>query len=334
MSGDWIKIEHWTQDKPEVFVMADALGIDPDAVLGKLVRVWVWADQQTFDGNAVSVTFSLLDRVSGQKGFADALLQSGWLKRVADGVQFVNFDRHNGETAKTRALTAKRVKKHRAGNGTVTPKPEACNASSVTLALPEKRREEKNLESVFERPRAESHKPTESQKPPETTGGISEVIIPNKVNTPECRDAAAKWFQYLAEKGADYKRPDLSATALEAWWREMARIGPKEMPLAVERSMAGGHLTVKVLPDPKEHYKGPAKAAKPDANDDWLHTLNICRKYSSATQADTLARKDELTAQQLAAVKEVGLHRISSCDSFDYKQVFEMFMHAMKKVAQ
>ena len=144
MSGDWIKIEHWTQDKPEVFVMADELGIDPDAVLGKLVRIWVWADQQTFDGNAVSVTFSLLDRVSGQKGFANAMLKAGWLKQVDDGVQFVNFDRHNGETAKTRALTAKRVKKHRTGNAATPQKPLSGNATSVTLSLPEKRREEKN----------------------------------------------------------------------------------------------------------------------------------------------------------------------------------------------
>lgn len=326
MAGDWIKIEHWTQDKPEVFLMADTLGIDADEVLGKLVRVWVWADQQTFDGNAQSVTFSLLDRVSGRKGFAEAMLAAGWLKKVDSGVQFVNFERHNGETAKTRAMTAKRVQRHRTSNAdSVT--------SSVTKALPEKRREEKSIESVYKAAEPQTQKPIEAQKPPETTGGIGEVIIPGKMKTPACEQAAAKWFRYLQEKGADYKRPDLSATALEAWWREMARIGPAKFPEAVERSMAGGHLSVKVLPDPKEDYKGPAKAAKPDSNDDWLHTLNICRKYSSATMADTMARKEELTPQQLEAVREVGLHRIANCDSFDYKQVSEMFMHALRKVS-
>jgi len=39
MAGDWIKLEHTTPDKPEVFAMADTLGIDPDAVTGKLCRV-------------------------------------------------------------------------------------------------------------------------------------------------------------------------------------------------------------------------------------------------------------------------------------------------------
>jgi len=140
----WIKIEHWTQDKPEVFVMADSLGIDPDAVLGKLVRIWVWADQQTIDGNAASVTLSLLDRLSGVTGFAKAMLGAGWLRQVGDGVQFVNFDRHNGETAKKRAMTARRVEKHRAGNAKKPQTGAGCNADSVTKALPEEIREEEN----------------------------------------------------------------------------------------------------------------------------------------------------------------------------------------------
>jgi len=41
MAGDWIKVEHWTPDKPEIFRLADELEIDPDAVVGKLVRLWV-----------------------------------------------------------------------------------------------------------------------------------------------------------------------------------------------------------------------------------------------------------------------------------------------------
>jgi hypothetical protein len=52
MAGDWIKFDTSTPDKPEVFEMAAELGIDPDAVVGKLLRVWKWFDQQTTDGNA------------------------------------------------------------------------------------------------------------------------------------------------------------------------------------------------------------------------------------------------------------------------------------------
>ncbi len=58
MAGDWIKIESVMPDKPEVGVIAEELGIDHDAVIGKLVRFWIWADQQSVDGNALSVTFA------------------------------------------------------------------------------------------------------------------------------------------------------------------------------------------------------------------------------------------------------------------------------------
>ncbi|MEY2727076.1 MAG: hypothetical protein RLZZ458_2943, partial [Planctomycetota bacterium] len=60
MAGDWIKIQHVTPDKPEVWQIAEITGLEADAVVGKLLRIWIWADQQTVDGNARSVTFALL----------------------------------------------------------------------------------------------------------------------------------------------------------------------------------------------------------------------------------------------------------------------------------
>lgn len=144
MAGDWIKCEACTPDKPEVFGIAAALNIDPDAVLGKLMRIWIWADQQTISGNAPSVTSALLDRIAGVTGFAEAMRKEGWLvggDSAGRGAEFPNFDRHNGQTAKQRALTSKRVKRFR-------------NAPSVTSALPEKRREEKNLDVALGVPNA------------------------------------------------------------------------------------------------------------------------------------------------------------------------------------
>lgn len=128
MAGDWIKIECVTPSKPEIFAIAEELGIDPDAVLGKVIRVWIWADQQTITGNAPSVTQAVIDRVAGLIGLGQALAKVGWLVVEKDGVSFPNFDRHNGNTAKTRALTQRRVQRKR-------------NADSVTEAFPEKRRE-------------------------------------------------------------------------------------------------------------------------------------------------------------------------------------------------
>lgn len=135
MAGDWIKIEHATADKPEIHCMADRLNIEPEHVLGCLIRLWVWADQQTFEGNAASVTKITLDRISRVTGFADAMESAGWLRSESGFVVFPNFDRHNGQTAKQRGLTAKRVARH---------KDKIGNAKVTLGALPreEKRREE------------------------------------------------------------------------------------------------------------------------------------------------------------------------------------------------
>jgi len=113
MAGDWIKFETATSDKPEVWVIASALSIDPDAVVGKLLRVWAWFDQHTESGNAKSVTKMLLDRNVGVTGFCDAVIASGWMTERDGEIQLPNFGRHNGKTAKTRLLTAKRLAAHK-----------------------------------------------------------------------------------------------------------------------------------------------------------------------------------------------------------------------------
>ena len=131
MAGDWMKIELELPDKPEVHAMAGILNLDPDAVVGKLIRVWQWFDKHTVDGNAHGVTFSLPDRITNVTGFAEAMLFVGWLEQKDKYLIMPKFDRHTSESAKSRALTNKRVAKSR-------------NAPSVTKALPEKRRVEKN----------------------------------------------------------------------------------------------------------------------------------------------------------------------------------------------
>jgi hypothetical protein len=144
MSGDWIKVEVNLPDKPEVWQIAGILGIDSDAVVGKLIRIWRWFDQHTENGNAAGVTFALLDRHAGVTGFAEAMALSGWLIEKDRNLILPNFDRHNGKTAKNRALTAKRVAAHK-------EKTNANGNDEVTIdALPreEKRREEKKKEKA------------------------------------------------------------------------------------------------------------------------------------------------------------------------------------------
>lgn len=148
-------------DDPAVISIAARLDIDEDTIVGKLHRIWSWFDQHTVNGNASGVTATWVDRRCSLPGIAAAMIAVGWLVDGPNGLQLPNFERHNGETGKARALTAKRVAKSKAkGNAdTVTN----GNASPATSALP---REEKNRE---EENRAEQTKtntsPSTSSKP-------------------------------------------------------------------------------------------------------------------------------------------------------------------------
>ena len=153
MAGDWIKFELTTLDKPEVCQIADLADIDPDAVVGKLMRVWGWFDQQTESGNAPSVSKKLLDRLVGVTGFCEHMKSVAWMIESEGVISLPHFDRHNGKTAKNRLLTAKRVANHKAGNG-------KSNAKSVSDALP-KEDVEKNKDPLSARGPVDPRMPSE-----------------------------------------------------------------------------------------------------------------------------------------------------------------------------
>ncbi|WLH86008.1 DnaT-like ssDNA-binding domain-containing protein [Pseudomonas sp. FP2338] len=153
MAGDWIKFELTTLDKPEVCQIADLADIDPDAVVGKLMRVWGWFDQQTENGNAPNVSKKLLDRLVGVIGFCEHMKSVDWMIEAEGVISLPHFDRHNGKTAKNRLLTAKRVANHKASNA-------KGNASNVSGALP-KEDLEKNKEPLSARGCVDPRMPSE-----------------------------------------------------------------------------------------------------------------------------------------------------------------------------
>lgn len=117
MAGEWIKLEATTLDKPEVLRIARMLKIDRDAALGKLVRLWSWFDANSVDGVVDGVVDADVDRMCFCPGFAAACVAVCWLvvDEQAERITLPNFDRHNGETAKQRALKNRRQANWRAG---------------------------------------------------------------------------------------------------------------------------------------------------------------------------------------------------------------------------
>jgi len=220
MAGDWIKFELATPDKPEVWAIAAALNIDPDAVVGKLLRVWGWFDQQTENGNAPSVSKMLLDRLVGVTGFCKAVIDADWMHDDGVTLSLPHFDRHNGKTAKNRATTAKRVasfknrtgKSNDEGNAKVTPEP---------LPKEEKRREEKIEDQKIITPQAAS--PATTEKKSRKTGcRLPDDWRPTQEYVDEAMalnpDYTREWFSATAHKFRDYWVAKTGQDATKANW--------------------------------------------------------------------------------------------------------------------
>jgi hypothetical protein len=150
MADSWIKVENSTLDKIEVAKLSTAMGMDPYAVVGRLIRIWSYFDIQSHEGRIDGIDATFLDRMVQHPGFCQQLAAVGWMNIDDDGITLPNFDRHNGGGAKSRAQGANRQsksrhnKKERKTLPTERDKSNAPrNGEALRGALPEERREEK-----------------------------------------------------------------------------------------------------------------------------------------------------------------------------------------------
>lgn len=198
-----MKIELELSDKPEVHYIANGLKLDPDAVVGKLIRVWSWFDKHTADGNALGVTYSLLDRITGVSGFGEMMCLAGWMEQKDKVLHMPKFDSHTSASAKKRAESNKRVAQHREikRNADVTQ-------IQLQKALPEKRREELNTSTASPLP----------DWIPEDAWN-SYVEMRKKVRKPmtgKAVDLAVAELEKLREQGSD-PRAVLDQSVLNSW---------------------------------------------------------------------------------------------------------------------
>lgn len=143
MATDWIKMRKSLWNDPRVLsVTARLQQANPTVtkltVIGALFGLWSLADThgESFRG----LSANLIDSEVGISGFCEAL-PPDWFRVRRNGIELPNYEIHNGTTAKSRALSAKRVARHRAktGNADVTLGP----LPDQTRTRPEKTREKK-----------------------------------------------------------------------------------------------------------------------------------------------------------------------------------------------
>jgi hypothetical protein len=217
MAGDWIPMRIDLAEDPAVMEMAEALEMPEPHVVGCLHAIWSWASRQCNAGSVTGVTVESLGRVTGCVQVAHAMCEVGWLvQREVDGKQVIEFpkwDRWMSQSAKSRALTAKRVARLRS---------EKCNGVSVTKSLPEKRREEKSTEENIKK---------KATPVGETFLSADGFLLPANIDTPDVRKALNDWIAY--KRG--YKQAGMTALI-----RKATEIGdPGRIIAAVEHSLTG-----------------------------------------------------------------------------------------------
>ena len=109
--SNWIKWRKGLVNRDKIHRIARRMQISPLEAAARFMLVCEWTDEQTADGYIEDVGLECIDAIAGMSGFGQALVDVHWVQLDPKGVLFVNFLRHNGHSAKARALDADR--KHR-----------------------------------------------------------------------------------------------------------------------------------------------------------------------------------------------------------------------------
>lgn len=141
MAGDFVIVQCATPRKPEILRIAQLLQIPRSQAFGLCIEAWMWFDEQTEDGHAIGVTSVTLDEIVCHAGFAQALIEVGWLHAREGALQLPNFNQHMGQSAKKRAKANERQQRHR--RKTVT---QTCDKNVTTE---QNRTEQNNKEPPY-----------------------------------------------------------------------------------------------------------------------------------------------------------------------------------------
>lgn len=158
----WIKFEKDLQTDPRVLRMARAVQCNAAAlpgcnasalhavtlVCGALVRLWCLADTHVAEDDILDLPAAEIDAIIGIPGFC-ATMPSDWFEDLGERVKLPDFHKHNGTEAKKKAVTQKRVERHRTRNA---PALHGGNGKSVTRPRPDQTRPD----HIKERARAEA----------------------------------------------------------------------------------------------------------------------------------------------------------------------------------
>ena len=113
MAGFFIEWEKGLVRKPEILQIARILGCTPQHAAACCMMVWEWTEDVTVNGIIPGLTAADVSLAACVEGIGEAMLRAGWLVETGDAVVLPNWERHNGDPAKRRAMDAWRKRTQR-----------------------------------------------------------------------------------------------------------------------------------------------------------------------------------------------------------------------------
>lgn len=181
--------------------------------------------------------------------------------------------------------------------------------------IPERLGDESRNESVTEsgKPSVPIPSPVPSYSPGE------EIRIPEKLNKPEVMQVAGLWFRHLELKDKPEKIPPRNSPQEQAWWSQIARLGPDKFLAQAEKAMAEGWVTLREVAE-------VATKAKPEQNSEWIKALNAARSHPQ----DYEARQRILGPELFEALKRTGTPRVANANDYELKTLSASFAEHLK----
>lgn len=291
MAGDWSPLRTNIRRDIRTLLMATRLGVSAFDVVGRLHEFWSWSQDHTSDGLLPRASTALIDTVVELPGFAEAMLEAGWLEMVDDEIPFIpEWDTWNGRGAKRRLQDTKRKRDVRSESPSTTPprpKSAACpqDVRKVSASEADKKRTT-GQDSTVNTPQVPSE-PT-----PPAGGGTSKKPKRSKVADwravlaePEFADLAAHpefpaaWEVRVRERSASRHKP-LTDYGTRLQFRAALEHGIPAMLKAIEVANKNGSQGI--FP---EKFAVPVSPSAPTGRMNAADAAELWRAQHSASQA-------------------------------------------------
>lgn len=221
---EWIKVRTNLHEDPKVKVVKRHVrASNAHSVTGALLHLWSLGDTYTLDGELKGYTGADLDELVGIPRFAEALAlpEVDWLELKPNSIVIKRFEKHNGASAKRRALAADRQQEHRNRNASVTRR-----------TLPDKIRIDKRRKNPPNPPCGGNGSPEgETSKAPKGAGaGDAETLSP-KLSPSESPGFSRWWAEY-----PPHDRKIGKAQCLRIWTRRRLEPIAEQVIAALQRA--------------------------------------------------------------------------------------------------